>query len=62
MMDSKKSSSYKSETSISQEENLSNYAITDKSNKSSDKFGLKIKNLVSTEIYKIEMEEKQKLI
>ena len=62
MMDSKKSSSYKSETSISQEENLSNYAITDKSNKSSDKFGLKIKNLVSTEIYKIEMEETQKLI
>ena len=62
MMDSKKSSSYKSETSISQEENLSNYAITDKSNKRSDKFGLKIKNLVSTEIYKIEMEETQKLI
>ena len=62
MMDSKKSSSYKSETSISQEENLSNYAITDKSNKSSDKFGLKIKNLVSTEIYKIEMKETQKLI
>ena len=62
MMDSKKSSSYKSETSISQEENLSNYAITGKSNKSSDKFGLKIKNLVSTEIYKIEMEETQKLI
>ena len=60
MMDSKKSSSYKSETSISQEENLSNYAITDKSSKSSDKFGLKIKNLLSTEIYKIEMEETQK--
>ena len=50
MMDSKKSSSYKSETSISQEENLSNYAIIDKSSKSSDKFGLKIKNLLSTEI------------
>ena len=60
MIDNKKSSSNKSETSISQEENLSNYAITDKSSKSSDKFSLKIKNLLSPEIYKIEMEETQK--